>query len=196
KTSSRVLRVGDPVYVLRNRSGFFAKHGSELQAMLVQRFAQTVADCGIDHIYADGYSSSVQGENAAETARLHWEQGIAPYAANVPAVFSLGGTVPECAFDRVFSVMRGDALTLFNAKYNGDFHRYFYDQLRWNHVNLPLHQASGWWPLSSETHADHLERIYATRGQVVFQDITGDSFLDHPNRDVIVRRMRELNGSL
>lgn len=195
-TSVRPIRVGDPVYRLRNRSGFFAKYGSELQELLVHRFTQTVTDCGIDWVYCDGYSSSVQGVDAADTARLHWEQGIAPYTAHVPAVFSLGGTVPECAFDRVFSVMRGDAVTLFNGQYNNKLDKYVYDQLRWNHVNLPLHQASGWWPLWASMPAEMVERYYAVCGQVVLQDYTDNSFLNHPNRDGIVRRMRELNLSV
>ena len=94
--------------------------------MMVQRFAQTIADCGIEYVYCDGYSSSVWHDDPGTRANLHWEQGIAPYAAAVPCIFQLGGPIPEAAHGKVFHCERGDSIALWN-KHDGDWNKFYAD---------------------------------------------------------------------
>lgn len=193
-TSAHPPIVGSDVYYLYNRTGFFASWGSEMQKTLVERYAQTMADCEIEYTYCDGYSTA-QGEKKQDykgKMDAHWENGIAPYAAANSNIFQLGGPIPIAAYERVFFVERGDSILWPNETWE----QYF---ARMSAQNIPpeilsIENSNGWWPLSNQTTEKQLKQIANLRGRIVFQDRTTTSILTHPNKNTIIKKLKEINS--
>lgn len=56
---------------------------------------------------------------------------------------------------------------------------------------LSIENSNGWWPLSNQTTEKQIANL---RGRIVFQDRTTTSILTHPNKNTIIKKLKEINS--